>query len=298
MGILDRVGNTPLVGLSELSKSGGRIYAKDESKNPSGSIKDRIAKFMVEMAEITGELNPGDRIVEATSGNTGIAFAMVAKEKGYKMIVVMPENMSKERIERIRGLGADLVLVGKSDFDGAIKKAFEMAEEPNTFIPRQFSNYTNTLTHITTTGREIIRQFHQIDKNGKIDAFVAGTGTGGTLMGVRIRLLKEFPDLKTVAVEPSESAVMSGGCPGFHKIQGIGDGFIPDLIDMQYVDEVEAISSEEAINTSKMLYEKFGYEVGISSGANVSAAIRASARYKTVVTILPDSRDRYGSMGL
>ncbi len=298
MGILDKIGNTPLVELKGLSRCGGKIYAKDESKNPSGSVKDRIAKFMVEMAEITGELNPGDRIVEATSGNTGIAFAMVAKEKGYKMIVVMPKNMSEERIERIRGLGAKLVLVGESDFDGAIKKAFEIAAEPNTFIPRQFSNYTNTLTHITTTGREIMKQFRHVESDGKIDAFVAGTGTGGTLMGVRMRLIKEFPDLKTVAVEPAESAVMSGGCPGLHKIQGIGDGFIPDLVDMQYVDEVEAIHSDESIKTSKMLYEKFGYEVGISSGANVSAAIRVSEKYKTVVTIMPDSRDRYVSMGL
>ncbi|RMF96833.1 MAG: cysteine synthase family protein [Candidatus Schekmanbacteria bacterium] len=298
MGILDMIGNTPLVDLSPLSKCGGRIFAKNESKNPSGSIKDRIAKFMVEMAELTGELKPGDRIVEATSGNTGIAFSMVAKEKGYKMIVVMPKNMSEERKQRIKELGAELVLVGESDFDGAIKKAYEIASEPHTFIPRQFSNYTNTLTHITTTGREIIKQFRHIDKDGKIDAFVAGTGTGGTLMGVRVRLLREFPELKTIAVEPAESAVMSGGCPGMHKIQGIGDGFIPDLVDMQYIDEVEAIPSDEAIATAKMLKDEFGYEVGISSGANVCAAMRVSDRYETIVTILPDSGDRYASMGL
>ncbi|MBI5374307.1 MAG: cysteine synthase family protein [Candidatus Schekmanbacteria bacterium] len=298
MSILDQIGNTPLVDLSILSKGGGKIYAKNESKNPSGSIKDRIAKFMVEMAEITGELKPGDRIVEATSGNTGIAFSMVAKEKGYKMIVVMPTNMSEERKERIKGLGADLILVGESDFEGAIKKAFEIASEPNTFIPRQFTNYTNTLAHITTTGREIIKQYKEREGDKPIDAFVAGTGTGGTLMGVRVRLLREYPNIQTVAVEPEESAVMSGGKPGLHKIQGIGDGFIPELVDMSYVDDVVAVPSEEAIKTAKMLAEKFNLQVGISSGANTWAAISVSNKYKNIVTVLPDSVDRYVSMGL
>lgn len=296
--IIDKIGNTPLVDLSTLSHGRGRIYAKDESKNPTGSIKDRIAKFMVEIAEITGELKPGYRIVEATSGNTGISFSMIAREKGYKMTVVMPENMSDERKQRILGLGADLIFVEKNDFKGAIKKAYEIAKEPNTFIPRQFSNYTNTLTHITSTGKEIIQQFKEKEGDREINAFVAGTGTGGTLMGVMVRLMREYPNLKTIAVEPAESAVMSGGDPGSHKIQGIGDGFIPELVDMNYVDDIVTVPSEEAMHTARMLKEKFNLHVGISSGANVWAAVEVSKKHKTIITVLPDSADRYGSMGL
>ena len=298
MSLLDQIGNTPMVDLSSLAKGNSKIYAKNESKNPGGSIKDRIAKFMVEIAEETGELKPGDRIVEATSGNTGIALSMVAKEKGYKMIVVIPRNMSTERMEKISSLGAELVLVGDSDFEGAVKKAYEISREPNTFIPRQFSNYTNIITHIVTTGREIVEQFKEREKGKSIDAFVAGTGTGGTLMGVRARLLREFPNVKTFAVEPAESAVMSGKQPGIHKIQGIGDGFIPELVDMSFVDGVKAVSSDDAIKMAKTLSKELGLEVGISSGANVTAAIEVSEEYKYVVTVLPDGADRYKSMGL
>jgi len=298
MSLLDSIGNTPLVDLSNLSKRGSKIYAKDESKNPGGSIKDRIAKFMIEIAEETGELKPGYRIVEATSGNTGISLSMVAKEKGYKMIVVIPQNMSPERMEKIKSLGAELVLVGDSDFEGAVKKAYEISREPNTFIPRQFSNYTNIIAHIVTTGREISEQFKEREPGKLIDAFVAGTGTGGTLMGVRARLLREFPNIKTFAVEPAESAVMSGKKPGIHKIQGIGDGFIPDLVDMSFVDGIKVVSSDDAINMAKILSKELGLDVGISSGANVAAAIEVAEDFKYVVTILPDGADRYKSMGL
>ena len=298
MGILDKIGNTPMVDLSRLAKPGSKIYAKDESKNPGGSIKDRIAKFMIEIAEETGELKPGDRIVEATSGNTGISLSMVAKEKGYKMIVVIPQNMSTERMEKISSLGAEIVLVGDSDFEGAVKKAYEISREPNTFIPRQFSNYANIIAHIVTTGREIVEQFREREPGKEIDAFVAGTGTGGTLMGVRARLLREFPDIKTFAVEPAESAVMSGREPGIHKIQGIGDGFIPDLVDMSFVNGVKAIKSDDAISMAKTLFKELGLNVGISSGANVIAAIEVAQEFKYVVTVLPDNADRYKSMGL
>jgi cysteine synthase A len=274
-------------------------YAKLEFMNPSGSVKDRIAKYMIESAEKRGILKPDSIIVEATSGNTGIALAMVAAAKGYKMAVFMPEHMSKERIRLMENLGADVCLTPKEEgFQGAVNKTEKIAKEkPNVYLTKQFSNEENVTAHFQTTGREIIEQV-----NEKIDAFVAGVGTGGTLFGVGRALRKVNPDVKLVAVEPAESAVLSGETNiQDHKIAGIGDGFIPQIVKMDELDFVAKVKSDDAVEMSKRLCRQYGLMVGISSGANVLGVIQTLekiGRDKVAVTVLPDRTERYFSTDL
>lgn len=282
------IGNTPIVKF-------GNIYAKFEGVNPSGSIKDRAALEMVEAAESDGRLKKGYTIVEASSGNTGISLAMIAAVKGYHIIVVMPENMSEERMHLIKAFGAELVLTSKvGSLKEAVEKAEEIGRQPNTFYTHQFSNLDNTRAQ-EKTGEEIIRQI------GPVDAVVAGVGTGGTLMGISNVVRKVNPSLVTIAVEPEEASVMSGGNNApihEHRIQGIGDGFIPQLIDMQKVDRVITVSSEEAIGMARKLARENGLLVGISSGANMLASLKVSREYGKIATVLPDRAERYISMGL
>jgi len=286
--LLAAIGNTPLIKI-------GNVYAKLESVNPSGSIKDRVALEIIEAAEREGKLKKGGTIVEASSGNTGISLAMIAAVKGYKMVVVMPENMSEERVQMTRAFGAELVLTSKSgSLREAIDKAEEIGKSPDTFIARQFSN-PNNIKAQEKTGKEILRDI------GAVDAIVAGVGTGGTLMGVSNVVKKVNPDLKVIAVEPEEAAVMFGGSDvriSEHKIQGIGDGFIPHIIDMDKVDEVFTVGSEDAVNMSRRLFKEYGLLVGISSGANMLVALKVAKKYDKVVTFLPDRGERYLSMDL
>ncbi len=286
--VLDAIGNTPIIRIDN-------IYAKLESVNPSGSIKDRVALEIIEAAEREGELEKGYTVVEASSGNTGISLAMVSAVKGYKMIVVMPENMSEERKQMTKAFGAELVLTSKSgSLKEAIEKAEEIAQKPKTFIARQFSNPKN-ITAQEKTGREILREI------GPADAVVAGVGTGGTLMGISNVMKKVNPEFKVIAVEPEEAAVMFGGSDvriKEHKIQGIGDGFIPKLIDMSKVDRVITVGSEEAINMARKLFKSHGVLVGISAGANMLAALQVVREYDKLVTVLPDRGERYLSMNL
>lgn len=288
------IGNTPLIKISE------KIYAKLESVNPSGSIKDRMACYILDKAEKEGKIKRGQTIVEATSGNTGISFSMLAALRGYKMIVVMPSNMSEERKKMIRDFGAQIVEVGKGDFRGACKMRDKLIKKLRAFNPNQFANKYNRQCHCRTTAVEILRQIKAaVNGCGKISGFVAGVGTGGTLMGVRDGLIKRFPHIKIAAVEPKESAVMSGGKARQHNIQGIGDGFIPELIDMNCIDEVITVSEKEAIARMKRLSKELGLFVGISSGANVYAAEKFIKKHNpagVVITILPDSQDRYLSL--
>jgi cysteine synthase A len=288
--LLAAIGNTPLIKI-------GNVYAKLESVNPSGSIKDRVALEIIEAAEREGELKKGGTIVEASSGNTGISLAMIAAVKGYRMVVVMPENMSEERVQMTRAFGAELVLTSKS---GSLKEAIEKAEEigrrPNHFIARQFSNPNNVKAQ-EKTGEEILREI------GAVDAVVAGVGTGGTLMGISNVIKRVNPRLRVIAVEPEEAAVMFGGSDvriKEHKIQGIGDGFIPQIIDMDKVDEVFTASSEDAINMCRRLFREYGVLVGISAGANMLVATEVAKKYNydKVVTVLPDRGERYLSMDL
>ena len=286
--VVDAIGNTPLV------KVDG-VYAKLEGMNPSGSIKDRVALEIIEAAEREGKLEPGYTVVEASSGNTGISLSMVAACRGYRMIVVMPENMSEERKQMMRASGAELILTSKSgSLREAIDKAEEIARQPNTFIARQFSNPANIAAQ-EKTGREILEEI------GPVDAVVAGVGTGGTLMGVSNVMREANPDVKVIAVEPEEAAVMFGGSDTRikeHKIQGIGDGFIPQLIDMAQVDEAHTVGSEEAVDMARRLCREHGLLVGISSGANMIVALRLAERFGKVVTVLPDRGERYLSMDL
>jgi cysteine synthase A len=285
---LEGIGNTPLIKI-------GNIYAKLESVNPSGSIKDRAALEMIEAAEKDGRLKQGYTIVEASSGNTGISLAMVAAIKGYRVIIVMPENMSEERMQLMKAFGAELVLTSRSgSLQEAVLKAEEIGKSPGTFVVRQFSNPDNIRAQ-ERTGEEIIKQI------GPVDAVVAGVGTGGTLMGVANAIRKVNPAVKTIAVEPEEAAVMFGGSNvriKEHKIQGIGDGFIPKLIDMSRVDKVVTVGSEEAINMSRRLAREYGLLVGISSGANIFAALKVAKDYNKIATVLPDRAERYMSMDL
>jgi cysteine synthase A len=285
---LDAIGNTPLVCIDG-------VYAKLESVNPSGSIKDRVALEMINAAESNGLLKPGYRIVEASSGNTGISLAMVAAAKGYKMTIVMPENMSRERQLMMKAFGAELVLTSKSgSLQEAIDEAEQIANEPQTFYPRQFCNPNNIMAHIKT-GKEILQEI------GPVDAVVAGVGTGGTLIGVSSVMKEENPNVKVIAVEPEEAAVMFGGSNvriGEHRIQGIGDGFIPKLCDMEKVDGVIVVGSQEAVDMARRLSEQHGLLVGISSGANMLAALKVSKAFEKVVTVLPDRGERYLSMDL
>lgn len=287
------IGNTPLVKITE------QIYAKLETVNPSGSIKDRMAKAVLDAAEARGDLQPGGTIVEATSGNSGIALSMLAAERGYKMIVVMPSNMSVERKKMIKAFGAEIVEVGAGDFAGAVAMRDKLVAEHKAFNTNQFANPDNVDCHYTTTGKEILDQVRAQSNSQSISAIVAGTGTGGTLMGIRKALVEQFPDVQTVAVEPTESAVMLGKPAGEHKIQGIGDGFIPPLVDMSLVNTVVAVSSEQAIDRMKRLTNELGLLVGISSGANVAAAeqyIQEHSPAGIVVTVLSDRQERYLSM--
>lgn len=293
------IGSTPLVDLSDLTNGNATILGKYEASNPGGSIKDRIAKAIVEDAEKEGRLAPGGTIIEPTSGNTGVGLAMVAAERGYKLILTMPETMSIERRKLAAAYGAEIVLTpGADGMKGAIAKADEIHEAtPGSIIAGQFVNPANPRAHYETTGPEI-----WADTEGTVDAIVAGVGTGGTISGTAKFLKEHKPEVYAVAVEPAESPVLSGGKPGGHKIQGIGAGFVPKNYDAEVIDEVLPVSSPDAIATKKSLSEKAGLLVGISAGAAVTAAIKLAERPefagKTIVAILPDTGERYLSMDL
>lgn len=293
------IGSTPLVDLSDLANGNATVLGKYEATNPGGSIKDRIAKAIVEDAEKNGRLTPGGAIIEPTSGNTGVGLAMVAAERGYKLILTMPETMSIERRKLAAAYGAEIVLTpGADGMKGAIAKADEIHEAtPGSIIAGQFVNPANPRAHYETTGPEI-----WADTEGTVDAIVAGVGTGGTISGTAKFLKEHKPGVYAVAVEPAESPVLSGGKPGGHKIQGIGAGFVPKNYDAEVIDEVLPVSSPDAIATKKSLSEKAGLLVGISAGAAVTAAIKLAERPefagKTIVAILPDTGERYLSMDL
>ena len=293
------IGSTPLVDLSDLANGNATILGKYEATNPGGSIKDRIAKAIVKDAEKNGRLAPGGTIIEPTSGNTGVGLAMVAAERGYKLILTMSETMSIERRKLAAAYGAEIVLTpGADGMKGAIAKADEIHEAtPGSIIAGQFVNPANPRAHYETTGPEI-----WADTEGTVDAIVAGVGTGGTISGTAKFLKEHKPEVYAVAVEPAESPVLSGGKPGGHKIQGIGAGFVPKNYDAEVIDEVLPVSSPDAIATKKSLSEKAGLLVGISAGAAVTAAIKLAERPefagKTIVAILPDTGERYLSMDL
>ncbi len=296
------IGRTPLLELTHIEKSEhleARILAKLEYFNPAGSVKDRIAKAMIDDAESKGLLKPGSVIIEPTSGNTGIGLASVAAARGYRIIIVMPETMSVERRQIMKAYGAELVLTdGTKGMKGAIAKADELANEiPGSFIPGQFVNPANPAIHRATTGPEIWE-----DTDGKVDIFVAGVGTGGTVTGVGEYLKGQNPDVKIVAVEPSSSPVLSKGVSGAHKIQGIGAGFVPDVLNTKIYDEVIPVTNEDAFAVGKRIGKAEGVLVGISSGAAVWAAIalakRPENKGKTIVALLPDTGDRYLSTPL
>lgn len=296
------IGRTPLLELTHIEKLydlKAKIIAKLELFNPAGSVKDRIAKAMIDEAEKSGKLNADTVIIEPTSGNTGIGLASVAAARGYKIIIVMPETMSIERRQIMKAYGAQLVLTeGSKGMKGAIAKAKELASEiPNSFIPGQFINPANPMAHYVATGPEIYE-----DTDGKIDIFVAGVGTGGTITGVGEYLKSKNPAVKVVAVEPATSAVLSTGVAGVHKIQGIGAGFVPDVLNTKIYDEIISVSDDNAFATSKLIGKSEGILVGISSGAAVYAAIQLAKNPdnegKTIVVLLPDTGDRYLSTTL
>ena len=296
------IGKTPLLELTHIEKSEGleaTILAKLEYFNPAGSVKDRIAKAMIDDAEAKGLLKEGSVIIEPTSGNTGIGLASVAAARGYRIIIVMPETMSVERRQLMKAYGAELVLTeGAKGMKGAIAKADELAKEiPNAFIPGQFVNPANPAAHKATTGPEI-----WADTDGKVDIFVAGVGTGGTITGVGAYLKEQNPAVKVVAVEPETSPVLSRGTAGSHKIQGIGAGFVPDVLDTGIYDEIIPVSTEDAFAAGKLIGRSEGVLVGISSGAALWAAIQLAKRPenkgKTIVALLPDTGDRYLSTPL
>ena len=296
------IGKTPLLELVHIEKEEGleaRVLAKLEYFNPAGSVKDRIAKAMIDDAEAKGLLKPGSVIIESTSGNTGIGLASVAAARGYRIIIVMPETMSVERRQIMRAYGAELVLTeGAKGMKGAIAKADELAKEiPNSFIPGQFVNPANPAAHRAATGPEIWE-----DTEGKVDIFVAGVGTGGTLTGVGAYLKEQNSAIKVVAVEPASSPVLSKGTAGAHKIQGIGAGFVPDVLDTRIYDEVIPVENDDAFAAGKLVGKKEGVLVGISSGAAVWAAMELAKRPenkgKTIVALLPDTGDRYLSTPL
>ena len=296
------IGKTPLLELTHIEKQydlKAKILAKLEYFNPAGSVKDRIAKAMIDDAEASGKLKPGSVIIEPTSGNTGIGLASVAAARGYRIIIVMPETMSVERRQLMKAYGAELILTeGAKGMKGAIAKAEELAAEiQNSFIPGQFANPANPKAHREGTGPEIYE-----DTDGKVDIFVAGVGTGGTVTGVGEYLKSKNPDVKVVAVEPSASAVLSTGVAGAHKIQGIGAGFVPDVLNTGIYDEIIPVSNEDAFATGKLIGRSEGVLVGISSGAAAFAAIELAKRPenegKTIVVLLPDTGDRYLSTPL
>lgn len=296
------IGKTPLLELTHIEKEeklDARILAKLEYFNPAGSVKDRIGKAMIDAAEAEGRLKPDSVIIEPTSGNTGIGLASVGTARGYRVIIVMPETMSIERRQLMKAYGAELVLTeGAKGMKGAIAKAEELAKEiPNSFVPGQFENPANSKTHFETTGPEIYE-----DTDGNVDIFVAGVGTGGTITGVGGYLKSKNPDIKVVAVEPTDSPVLSSGISGSHKIQGIGAGFVPKVLDTAVYDEIITVKSEDAFAVGRQIGKKEGILAGISSGAAVWAAIQLAKRpenkEKNIVVLLPDTGDRYLSTAM
>ena len=296
------IGKTPLLELTHIEKERNlkaKILAKLEYFNPAGSVKDRIAKKMIDDAEASGQLKPGSVIIEPTSGNTGIGLASVAAARGYRIIIVMPESMSVERRQLMKAYGAELVLTeAAKGMKGAIAKADELAKQiPNSFVPGQFVNPSNPKAHIETTGPEIYA-----DTDGKVDYFLAGVGTGGTITGVGQYLKSRDPSVKVVAVEPASSPVLSQGVAGAHKIQGIGAGFVPDVLDTKVYDEIIPVSNEDAFAAGRLVGRKEGVLVGISSGAALHAAVELAKRPgnegKTIVVLFPDTGDRYLSTPL
>lgn len=295
--IIECIGNTPMISLKE--STGLSIYAKAEFLNPGGSIKDRVAKNMVEQAEKDRKLKPGMTIIEPTSGNTGIGLALVGVRKGYRVIIVMPENMSEERKKIIHCLGAELVLTpAKESIGGSVKKAEQLLAElgEQGFMPQQFENPANPDIHYHTTAPEIYREL-----DGKVDIFVGGLGSAGTLQGIGRYLKDQNPDIKIIAVEPKNVSALHGDKPGIHQIQGIGDGFIPAVLDTSLIDEVVEVSDEDAIETTRQLAKVQGLLCGTSSGANIWACKQMAAKYgsdKVITTVLADRMERYFSTGL
>ena len=292
--ILDAVGNTPMVRLTKVTRH--TIFAKAEFLNPGGSVKDRVAKYLIEEAEHEGRLKQGCIIMEPSSGNTGIGITLVGVQKGYRVIIVMPENMSEERKKIIRAFGGELILTSaEAGIEGAVKKTMEMAaKDASIYVPQQFENPKNPEIHYLTTGPEIWEQME-----GKVDFFVAGVGSGGTLGGVGKYLKERKRQVKLIAVEPQNSAALLGHEPGLHQIQGIGDGFIPTVLDTSIIDGVITVTDEDAIETTRRLAKEEGLLVGTSSGANVWAAIRLGERGGgNIVTVLPDRAERYFSTSL
>lgn len=294
--VLDLIGNTPMISLKKTT--GLNIYAKAEFLNPGGSIKDRIAKNMLEVAEAEGKLKKGMTIIEPTSGNTGIGLALCGIRMGYPVIIVMPENMSEERKKIIRALGAELVLTPPElSIGGSVEKALEIASSSDKyFVPQQFENPANPDMHYRTTAVEIYEQLE-----GKIDIFVSGIGSGGTLQGISKFLKEQNPDLKVVAVEPKNVSALLGDEPGLHQIQGIGDGFVPDILDVDMITDIVTVTDDDAINTARELAKVQGLLVGTSSGANVWAAKKMAKKYgsdKVIATVLADRVERYFSTSL
>ncbi|OJG97949.1 cysteine synthase A [Enterococcus termitis] len=297
--VTDLIGKTPIVKLGNIvPEDAADVFVKLEFFNPGGSVKDRVALSMIEAAEKNGSLKKGDTIVEPTSGNTGIGLSMVGAAKGYRVVIVMPDTMSIERRKLMQAYGAELLLTpGAEGMKGAIAKASELAEQDGYFMPMQFENPANALTHEKTTGKEIQDAFGPAG----LDAFVAGIGTGGTITGVGKELKRVYPNISIIAVEPSESPVLEGGTPGPHKIQGIGAGFVPKILDTEIYEKVTAVSSEAAMETARQLASQEGLLVGISAGAAVYAAIEKAKEIgagKKVLTIIPDNGERYLSTAL
>jgi len=296
--VTELIGQTPIVKLNGFTdENSADVYLKLEYMNPGSSVKDRIALAMIEAAEESGKLKAGDTIIEPTSGNTGIGLAMVAAAKGYKAILVMPETMSMERRNLLRAYGADLVLTpGPEGMNGAIKKAGELAEENGYFMPQQFKNFANPAVHERTTGPEIVEQM-----GDQLDAFISGIGTGGTITGAGKVLRENYKDIKIVAVEPTDSPVLSGGKPGPHKIQGIGAGFVPDVLDTEVYDEIVQVQNEQAFEYARRAAKEAGVLGGISSGAAIYAAVQVAQKLgkgKKVLAIIPSNGERYLSTPL